>query len=118
MSLKKLNQFSLFDIEKFLKDKKLVIIGYQDWKDFESQNILGTKFELVITVDETEYESNDNEVISNRYEKLVVKLPKKFNNIPLNAEVRLINPKAVVYGEYRNMLSITAENIEVIAKNN
>lgn len=118
MSLKKLNQFSFFDIDKFLKEKKLVIIGHQEWKDFESQNILGTKFELVITVDETDYETNDNEVVSNVYEKLTVKIPKKFNNIPLNTEVRLINAKAVVYGEYRNMLSITAENIEVSPKNN
>lgn len=116
--LKKLGQFSRFDIEWFLEKKKLVIIGYQDWKDYESQNMLGTKIEVVITVDKTEYETNGNEVVSNVYEKLVVKVPEKYKDIPLNVEVRLVNPKAVVYGDFRNMLSITAESIEIVNKNN
>ena len=54
--------------------------------------------------------------MNNLYEKLTVKIPAKLNNLPMNAEVRLVNPEAIVYGEYRNQLSITAENIEVVGK--
>lgn len=88
----------------------------QEWKDFESQNVLGTKVEVVIAADKTNYTVSNGEVVSNIYEKLNIKIPLKLNNLPMNAEVRLINPEAVVYGEFRNMLSITAENIEVIGK--
>lgn len=116
--LKKLSQFSRFDIDWFLEKKKLIIIGYQEWKDYESSNVLGTKIEVVITVDKTEYETNGNDVVSNVYEKLTVKIGKTFKDIPLNVEIRLVNPKAVVYGDFRNMLSITAENIEIVTKNN
>lgn len=54
--------------------------------------------------------------MNNLYEKLSVKIPAKLNNVPMNTEVRLINPEAVVYGEYRNALSITADNIEIVGK--
>lgn len=116
MSLKKLNNFQYFDIEGFLEKKKLMTIGVQEWKDYDTQKVLGTKIEVVITVDKTDYGTNGGEVVSNLYEKLMVKIPAKLTNVPMNAEVRLVNSEAVVYGEYRNQLSITADNIEIVGK--
>lgn len=117
MSLKKLSHFQYFDIEGFLEKKKLMTIGVQEWKDFDTQKVLGTKIELVIIVDKTDYgTTTGDEVVSNLYEKLTVKIPAKLTNVPINAEVKLINPEAVVYGEYRNNLSITADNIEIVGK--
>ena len=116
MSLKKLSRFQYFDIDLFLQKKKLMTIGVQEWKDFDSQKVLGTKVEVVITVDKTDYGTTGGEIVSNLYEKLTVKIPAKLTNVPMNAEVRLVNPEAVVYGEYRNALSITADNIEIIGK--
>lgn len=116
MSLKKLSRFQYFDIEGFLEKKKLMTIGVQEWKDFDSQKVLGTKVEVVITVDKTDYGTTGGEIVSNLYEKLTIKIPAKLSNVPMNAEVRLIEPEAVVYGEYRNALSITANNIEVVGK--
>lgn len=117
MSLKKLNKFSYFDIDEFLEKKKLLTVGVSEWKDFDTQNVLGTKVEVVIAADKTDYGHAGGEVVvSNLYEKLTVKIPAKLNNVPMNAEVRLVNPEAIVYGEYRNQLSITAENIEVVGK--
>lgn len=116
MSLKKLNRFSYFDIDEFLEKKKLLTVGVSEWKDFDTQNVLGTKVEVVIAADKTDYGNAEGEVVSNLYEKLTVKIPAKLNNLPMNAEVRLVNPEAIVYGEYRNQLSITAENIEVVGK--
>lgn len=116
MSLRKLSLFQRFDIEAFLKNKKLQTVGVQEWRDYKTQNVLGTKVEVVIIADETDYGNFDGEVISNLYEKLNVKIPAKLTNVPMQAEVRLLNPEAVVFGEYRNQLSITAENIEIIGK--
>ena len=116
MSLKKLSRFQYFDIEGFLEKKKLMTIGVQEWKDFDTQKVLGTKIEVVITVDKTDYGTTGGEIVSNLYEKLTIKIPAKLSNVPMNAEVRLVNPEAVVYGEYRNALSITADNIEIVGK--
>ena len=113
--LKTLSIF-LNDIEGFLEKKKIMIIGIQEWKDFDTQKFLGTKVEVVITSDKTDYGTTGGEVVTNLYEKLTVKIPAKLTNIPMNVEVRLVNPEAVVYGEYRNALSITAENIEIVGK--
>ena len=114
--LKKLSMFLYFDIVAFLADKELLTVGVQEWKDYESQKVLGTKVEVVIISDETDYGNSDGEIISNCYEKLTVKIPAKLTNVPMNTKVSLVNPEAVVYGEYRNQLSITAENIQIIGK--
>ena len=49
------------------------------------------------------------------YEKITVKVARDID-VPMNAKVRLINPKASIYGEFRNQLSVTAEDIEVLGK--
>lgn len=116
MALKKLNMFQKFLIDSFLANKKLMTVGVQEWKDFETQNILGTKVEVVIVEDKTDYGSTDGNIVNNLYEKLSVKIPAKLNNVPMNAIVRLIKPEAVIYGEYRNALSITAESLEIVGK--
>lgn len=116
MSLKKLSLFQYFDIDTWLAKKKLMSVGIQVWRDFETQRVLGTKIDVVIVSDETDYGNSDGNVVNNLYEKLSVKIPTKLNNVPMNTVIRLVNPEAVVYGEYRNALSITAENIEIVGK--
>lgn len=53
--MKKLNLFTYFDFEMFAKEKKFMSIGQQDWKDFKTGNILGTKLMVVIMQDKTVY---------------------------------------------------------------
>lgn len=65
--------------------------------------------------DKHRYNSNEGEVVNNMYEKLTVKLPKEMD-VPMNVEVKLINPEASIYGEYRNQLSIVAEDVQVVSK--
>jgi len=36
MSLKKLSMFQYFDIESFLAKKKLMTVGVQEWKNYET----------------------------------------------------------------------------------
>lgn len=116
MALKKLSKFVFFDFEEFARKKKFLSIGQSPWKDFSTGNISGTKIEVVIAQDRTDYgEVPEGEVVSNIYEKLTIKVPKQIE-VPLNVEVRPINAIGSVYGDYRNQLSITAEDIEVVSK--
>ena len=113
--MKKLNMFTYFDFDGFAKGKRLMSIGQQEWKDFNSGDVLGTKVEVVIAQDKTDYGVTDGEVINNLYEKLIIKVPMQIT-VPMNVEVRPINAKATVYGDYRDRISVTAENIEVVNK--
>lgn len=115
MSLKKLNQFNYFDIEGFLENLKLLTIGMKPWKDYESGALKGTKVELVIAGDKHKYQTADGEVVSNIYEKLTVKVPKEIK-VPMNSEVILVNPEGNIYGDFRNQLSIIADDIQIVGK--
>ena len=113
--MKKLNMFTHFDYDGFAKGKRFMSTGIQPLKDFDSGKVIGTKVEAVIIQDNTNYGNKEGEVVSNQYEKLIFKVQKHID-IPMNVEIRPVNAEATVYGDYRNQLSITAENIEVISK--
>ncbi len=111
--LKGLNVFNRFDIAAFLAKKTLLCTGTTDWRDFASGKLLGTKVETVIIADDTDYRRPDGKPVSNRFEKLVIKVPKTIE-VPQDSIVRPVNPTASVYGDYRNQLSAKAEGIEVV----
>lgn len=114
--MKKLNQFTRFDFGAFSAGKRFLLIGQKPWADYNSGEVLGTKFELVITQDKTDYDTQpDGEAITNLYEKFTVKVPKNLT-LPNNVEVALVNPTATVYGEFRNNLSVVADGLKVISK--
>ena len=115
MALKKLSQFESFDAKGFFSNLNLGAIGSSEWKDFDTGAHKGTKVEIVVIGDKHDYKSANGEQISNLYEKMIVKVPQDID-VPVNAHVRLVNPNATVYGQYRNQLSITADDIEVINK--
>ena len=74
---------------------------------------LGTKVETVIAKDQTPYKQKEGETVTNLYEKLVFKI-KKDVKVPVNSYIMPVNAVAVVYGDYRNNLSVTADDIRVI----
>lgn len=114
--MKKLGLFTFFDFSSFSKGKQYMSTGVMKWKDHETGAILGTKVEAVIVKDRTDYGVlKDGERVSNLFEKVVFKVPKEIE-IPLNVEVVPVNAVATVYGEYRNQLSITAEDVQVVSK--
>lgn len=113
--MKKLSMFTYFDFESFAKDKKIMCTGNRPWKDFDSDKILGTKIDAVIVADNTNYSNKDGQSINNAYEKFTIKIPKIFE-IQVNAVIRAVNPVARVYGNYGELLSVTADNIEVLSK--
>ena len=114
--MKKLNKFLHFDWEAFAKDKEFRFAGNtRDWVDNNTSGRNGTTFDSVIFVDNTDYGDAPNESTTNLYEKIAVKTRKNIN-IPLNAVIQLKGVTATVYGEYRNMLSVIAEDVVVISK--
>lgn len=114
--MKKLNLFTHFDFNAFAKGKKFLVVGQKPWADYNSGEVLGTKVEIVITEDKTDYGISENEItVNNLYEKFIVKISKDKNvTVELGKEVRLINPRGSVYGDYRNQLSVTADGLQVV----
>lgn len=115
MALKKLNRFQYMDLECFFDGKRFRVVGKQPWIDYKTKERIGTKIEVVIFVDKTDYGCEEGEFVSNIYEKLVFKVPKEVD-VPMDAEIRATNPEGTVYGEFRNLLSIVCDDIEIVGK--
>lgn len=113
--MKKLNQFVKFLFDDFSRLKVYRVIGIRPWLDYNTKEVLGTKVDVIIAEDNTVYETQNDETITNQYEKLSFKISKKDVKVPMNARVIPVNPVAVVYGDYRNQLSVTADDIKVVA---
>lgn len=115
MSLKNLPQFERFDIQSFLQDKKLEVTEIKSWLDNDTHKTLGTKVEVAIVQDSTTYEaSRDGTVRDNLYEKLIIKVNKMSLPISKHDIVTVKNPVARIYGDYRNQLSITADDVVIV----
>jgi Ni,Fe-hydrogenase maturation factor len=113
--MKKLNAFSRFDAEAFFADKKLQLLTVNEWTDYDTHAHMGLKADVVIIVDHTEYPTKPGEQVTNKFEKLTVKVKKDVLSVQPNDIVRLVNPVCTIYGDYRNQLSITADDLELVA---
>lgn len=113
MALKNLSHFTAFNAPLFLSKKELRFISATRWTektDSGSEVEKGVKVSLLIFSDDSDY-SNDK---TNLGEQITVKVPfasiedySSFQPLVTACEVTNIE-KAVVYGEYRNQLSLTA----------
>lgn len=108
--MKHLNQFVHFDIDSFLENKELLVLSVSDWVDFEDKSVKGTKITTVIISDDTDYHGKEG---NNRFEKLVIKVPKAVD-VAVDSVIVPVNATARVYGDYNNQLSVVAEDIEVV----
>ena len=111
--MKYLSQFVKFDAERFFDGKVLMVTGVKKWQDFESKADLGTKVETVIIKDDTHYTHKNGETGTNRFEKLTLKIAQPVS-IPLNTYVLPKGVKATIYGEFRNQLSVTCDEIQTV----
>ena len=113
MTLKNLSHFTAFNAPQFLSRKELRFISVNRWvekNDSGSEIERGVKVALLIFQDNSEYPNEKNNV----GEQIMVKVP--FSSIedyagfqPMVTPCEITNiEKAVVYGEYRNQLSLTA----------
>ena len=107
MALQGLTLFLVFQILEFLKGKRFVFVKATPWKD--GDELVGSKVILQIVEDQTAYSKKG---ISNFGEQLTIKVrqtpPEAFAQLkPLVTEVYVSNvERAVVYGEYKNQLSV------------
>lgn len=114
--MKKLRSFMDFDINRFLEGKDLRVVGAEAWQQYDDgkpTQIVGTKYKLVIVTDATNYQSAED-AHCNEGEQLTVKVPQVKKTFKKLSAVQLVNPKATVWGDYQNQLSIEAEDITFI----
>lgn len=111
--MKKLSQFLIFDMDAFSNGKLYQVTGVREWVDYNTKVHMGVKIDTIIAKDSTPYKQKDGEIVTNQYEKLTIKC-KKDVKVPLNAYVMPINAVGVVYGDYRNQLSVTADDIRIM----
>lgn len=111
--MKGLSQFVNFDWDAFAQGKAFVVVGVGEHLDYISKEKLGTKIDCVIAIDKTPYDFKNGTPFSNRYEKISFKV-KKNVDVPLEARIVPKEVRATIYGEYRNMLSVTCEDVDII----
>lgn len=114
--MKKINMFLKFDFDAFASGKQFVSTGTSPWTNRDTGELLGTKVEAVIYKDKTDYGvAKNGEKVTNLFEKVTFKVPHEVS-IPVGVEIIPIDAVATVYGEYRNQLSITAKDVQVVTK--
>lgn len=117
MPLKNLSHFTEFNASLFLAKKELRFIFATRWVekiDKSSEVEKGVKVGLLIFSDDSDYPNDKN----NLGEQLVAKVPyatledyANYQAMMTVCEIVDIE-KAIVYGEYRNQLSITAKVVK------
>lgn len=119
MALKNLSHFTEFNAQLFLSRKELRFLSATRWTEKSeagSEIEKGVKVGVLIFSDESEYPNEK----TNIGEQLTVKVPlaslKDYDSFqPMLTAVEIVGiEKAVVYGEYRNQLSLTAKVNEVV----
>lgn len=110
--LRHIREYERFDLEGFLHYMELMVTNIAPWEDYTTKARLGTKVEVVITKDDTPYHPGaDGSVQTNLFEKLVFKIRKNEVAVKVGDIVIPKGGEAIVYGDYRNQLSITADDV-------
>lgn len=110
-----LTYFLAFNVLDFFELKTLVVTSVTQWLDFKTKEHLGTKVEVFISEDATEYPTpRDGGQISNLGQSFAIKVPHDVS-VKIGDVVEMVNPVATVYGEYRNQLSVKADDVVVVA---
>lgn len=112
--MKCLYAYQKFLLEEFLKGKELTVTECRPKKDSDTGLETVTAVEVAITKDATVYPpTKDGRVVTNLFEKFSVKVPKTVA-VPVGAVITIVNGTGTVYGDYRNQLSVRAEDIKVV----
>ena len=110
--LKHVKDHEKYDLGGFIAKMQLMVTNISAWEDYATKARLGTKVEVVIIKDDTPYQPGaDGNVQTNLYEKLVFKVRKNDVVVKVGDIVVPKGAGAVVYGDYRNQLSITADDV-------
>lgn len=119
MALKNLSYFTEFNASLFFAQKELRFISATKWiekSETGSEIEKGVKVGVLIFSDDSDYPNGKNNI----GEQLTVKVPlasmKDYDSYqPMITTVEIVDiEKVVVYGEYRNQLSLIAKVHEVV----
>lgn len=119
MALKNLSYFTEFNASLFFAQKELRFISATKWiekSETGSEIEKGVKVGVLIFSDDSDYPNGKNNI----GEQLTVKVPlasmKDYDSYqPMITTVEIVDiEKVVVYGEYRNQLSLIAKVNEVV----
>lgn len=115
--MRNLNQFIKFDWDAFAAGKKFLYLGQSNWVDHDTQQLMGTRVEVVIASDKTDYKpaADGTPAKGNRFEKLTIKVPGAVD-LTEDSYIEIVNPVATVYGDYRNQLSVKADSVKQVAQ--
>lgn len=107
--MKRLAMFAPIQMNLFLAGKTLMAMKSEDLTDFNSGTVTGAKYTVLIWSDKTDYGDPN---VSNAGETFTVKIiGAKPRSITQPTQVNLIEPSGVIYGDYRNNLSVTAKDV-------
>lgn len=112
-----LPQYVSFDYGRFVDGKELTAMTCEPDIEYKTKKDLGgSKLSVVITKDKTAYAPNKDgsPVGNNLFEKFNVRCAKRVT-IPAGSVVELVNAVAIVFGDFRNQLSVRCDDVKVIS---
>ena len=103
----------MFNNKEFFSKKEFQLYAVEKWVDYKTEKELGSQYKVVIYRDNTDYGDLS---VSNAGETIMVKVAgeKAIDYDGQPRFVKLINPRATIYGEYRNQLSVHADGLEYV----
>ena len=108
--MKKLKLFAPFNAELFFSNIDLQFVKLEEVYTDGIKS--GVKYHLLIITDNNNYGDDSN---LNMGEMIKVKVDnnKCNTNLTLGAIVELVSPRATIYGDYQNQLSVKADDVLV-----
>ncbi|MFG1200645.1 hypothetical protein OGM84_05790 [Pediococcus acidilactici] len=102
---------------EWIENLVLISQGTTPWKDFNTKEVLGTKVLVVIAKDNNHYDADKNgNIANNAYEKFSVKVSEKNLKVPANVQIKFVNPRVTLWGDYNNQISVKASGFKIIEK--
>lgn len=109
--MKKLKQFAPFNAELFFDKIDLQFTRVEPIK--VDGATVGFRYNLLICEDLHNY-GEENSLNKGEFIKVKIEDANSDTNFTLGQKVKLINPKATIYGDFSNQLSVKADKIIVV----
>lgn len=109
--MKKLKQFAPFDADLFFNKIELQFTRVEPIK--VDGSIVGFRYNLLICEDLHNY-GEENSLNKGEFIKVKIEDANSDTNFTLGQKVKLIKPKASIYGDFSNQLSVKADKIVLV----
>lgn len=108
--MKKLKQFAPFNAQLFFSKIELQFTKVEPIR--ENDKTVGFKYNLLICDDQHNY-GEESSLTIGEVIKVKIEDVNSNTNFTFGQKVELINPRASIYGEYQNQLSVKADDVIV-----